>query len=48
VVVTAAIRILAVRFQWSLPEQRVIRGIRQPKLVRATDLTGPVDTQRDL
>ena len=48
VVVTAAIRILAVRFQWSLPEQRVLRGIRQPKLVRPADLTGPIDTQRDL
>lgn len=48
VVVTAAIRILAVRFRWSLPEQRVLRGIRQPKLVRPADLTGPIDTQRDL
>ena len=48
VAVTAAIRILAVRFHWSLPEQRVIRGIRQPKLVRPADLTGPIDTPRDL
>lgn len=48
VAVTAAIRILAVRFHWSLPEQRVIRGIRQPKLVRPADLTGPIDTPRNL
>ena len=48
VVVTATIRILAVRFNWSLPEQRVIRGLREPKLVRPADLTGPIDTPRDL
>jgi uncharacterized membrane protein YeiH len=48
VVVTAAIRILAVRFAWSLPEQRVLRGIRQPRLVRPADLTGPIEKIRDL
>jgi uncharacterized membrane protein YeiH len=48
VVVTAAIRSLAVRFNWSLPEQRVLRGIRQPKLVRPADLTGPIEKPRDL
>lgn len=48
VVVTAMIRILAVRFNWSLPEQRVLRGIRKPKLVRPADLTGPIEKPRDL
>lgn len=48
VAVTTAIRLLAVRFGWSLPEQRVLRGLRNPRLMRATDLTGPIETQREL
>lgn len=48
VAVTTAIRLLAVRFGWSLPEQRVLKGLRNPRLLRPTDLTGPIDTQRDL
>jgi len=48
VAVTTAIRLLAVRFGWSLPEQRVLKGLRNPRLMRPTDLTGPIQTQRDL
>lgn len=48
VAVTTAIRLLAVRFGWSLPEQRVLRGLRNPRLMRPTDLTGPIETQREL
>lgn len=48
VAVTTAIRLLAVRFGWSLPEQRVLRGLRNPRLMRATDLTGPIETHREL
>lgn len=48
VIVTALIRIFSVRFNWSLPEQRVLRGIRQPQLVRPADLTGPIEKPRDL
>jgi uncharacterized membrane protein YeiH len=48
VAVTTAIRVLAVRFGWSLPEQRVLRGLRSPRLMRPTDLTGPIETQREL
>ena len=39
---------LAVRFGWSLPEQRMLKSLRNPKLVRPADLTGPIDVQRDL
>lgn len=46
--VTVILRLLAVRFGWSLPEQRMLKSLRNPKLVRPTDLTGPIDTQRDL
>jgi uncharacterized membrane protein YeiH len=48
VVVAASIRLLAVRYGWSLPEQRILKSIRSPKLVRPTDLTGPIETPRDL
>jgi uncharacterized membrane protein YeiH len=48
VVVAALIRLLAVRYGWSLPEQRILKSIRSPKLVRPTDLTGPIETPRDL
>jgi uncharacterized membrane protein YeiH len=48
VAVTTVLRLLAVRFGWSLPEQRMLKSLRNPKLVRPTDLTGPVDIQRDL
>lgn len=48
VAVTTAIRLLAVRFGWSLPEQRILKGLRNPRLMRPTDLTGPIDTQREL
>ena len=48
VAVTTAIRLLAVRFGWSLPEQRVLKGLRNPRLMRPTDLTGPIETQREL
>ena len=48
VAVTTTIRLLAVRFGWSLPEQRVLKGLRNPRLMRPTDVTGPIDTQRDL
>ena len=48
VAVTTAIRLLAVRFGWSRPEQRVLKGLRNPRLMRPTDLTGPIQTQRDL
>lgn len=47
VVITAVVRLLAVRFGWSLPEQRVLKGLRSPRLVRPNDLTGPIETQRD-
>ena len=46
--VTVVLRLLAVRFGWSLPEQRILKSLRSPKLVRPADLTGPIDTQRDL
>jgi uncharacterized membrane protein YeiH len=48
VAITTTIRLLAVRFGWSLPEQRVLKGLRNPRLVRPADLTGPIETQRDL
>jgi uncharacterized membrane protein YeiH len=48
VAVTTVVRLLAVRFGWSLPEQRALKSIRQPKLIRPTDATGPIDTARDL
>ena len=48
VAVTTVLRLLAVRFGWSLPEQRILKSLKNPKLVRPTDLTGPVDVQRDL
>jgi uncharacterized membrane protein YeiH len=48
VVVTTVLRLLAVRFGWSLPEQRMLKSLRNPKLVRPADLTGPIDVQRDL
>jgi uncharacterized membrane protein YeiH len=48
VAVTTAIRLLAVRFGWSLPEQRILKGLKNPRLVRPADLTGPIETQRDL
>ncbi|MDH6533090.1 putative membrane protein YeiH [Aurantimicrobium minutum] len=46
--VTVVLRLLAVRFGWSLPEQRMLKSLRNPKLIRPADLTGPIDTQRDL
>jgi len=48
VAVTTAIRLLAVRFGWSLPEQRILKGLRNPRLMRPADLTGPIDIQREL
>jgi uncharacterized membrane protein YeiH len=48
VAVTTILRLLAVRFGWSLPEQRMLKSLRNPKLVRPTDLTGPIETPRDL
>lgn len=48
VILTTVIRLLAVRFGWSLPEQRMLKSLRSPKLLRPADVTGPIDTQRDL
>lgn len=48
VIATTVIRLLAVRFGWSLPEQRALKSIRSPRLVRPNDVTGPIQTQRDL
>lgn len=44
IIVTVVIRLLAHRFGWSLPEQRVLRSLRNPKLVKPDDLTGPIAT----
>jgi uncharacterized membrane protein YeiH len=43
IVVTALVRLLAVRFGWSLPEQRVLKSLRNPKLVTPEDLTGTIE-----
>ena len=48
VTITTAIRLLAVRFGWSLPEQHVLKGLRNPRLMKPADLTGPIDTHRQL
>ncbi len=48
VAVTAIIRLLAVRFGWSLPEQRALKSLRQPRLIRPADATGPIQQPRDL
>lgn len=41
---TFVIRLLAKRYGWSLPEQRILRSLRNPRLVTPQDLTGPVST----
>jgi uncharacterized membrane protein YeiH len=41
---TTVMRLLAHRYGWSLPEQRILRSIRNPRLVTPDDLTGPMDT----
>jgi uncharacterized membrane protein YeiH len=46
VAVTTVIRLFAVRFGWSLPEQRILRGLRNPRLARPNDFTGPIETQK--
>jgi uncharacterized membrane protein YeiH len=43
IVVTAVVRLLAVRFGWSLPEQRVLKSLRNPKLVTPEDITGTIE-----
>lgn len=48
VVLTTVVRLLAVKFGWSLPEQRALKSLRSPKLVRPTDVTGPIQTSKDL
>lgn len=48
VAITTVIRLVAVRFGWSLPEQRVLRGLRNPRLAKPIDMTGPIETKRDL
>jgi len=42
IVVTTIVRMLAVQFGWSLPEQRVLKSLRNPKLVTPDDLTGQI------
>jgi uncharacterized membrane protein YeiH len=43
IVVTTVVRMLAVRFGWSLPEQRILKSLRNPKLVTPDDLTGTIE-----
>lgn len=44
---TFVVRLLAKRYGWSLPEQRILRSIRNPKLVTPEDLTGPINAVHD-